>query len=40
VEKFYNSEEWMSYLIDMFLKPGNLPTPTRVRRAKSLPRPG
>jgi hypothetical protein len=22
VEKFYNSEEWMSYLIDLFLKPG------------------
>jgi hypothetical protein len=22
VEKFYNSEEWMTYLIDLFLKPG------------------
>ena len=22
VEKFYNSEAWMSYLIDLFLKPG------------------
>jgi hypothetical protein len=21
-EKFYNSEAWMSYLIDLFLKPG------------------
>ena len=22
MEKFYNSEEWMTYLIDLFLKPG------------------
>jgi hypothetical protein len=22
VEKFYYAEEWMTYLIDMFLKPG------------------
>jgi hypothetical protein len=24
VEKFYNSEEWMTYLIDLFLKPAYL----------------
>ena len=25
VEKFYNSEEWMTYVIDLFLKPGTGP---------------
>jgi hypothetical protein len=28
VEKFYNSEAWMSYLIDLFLKPGAKTTMT------------